>query len=164
MALGRFNVGYFVTAFLSAVAIVAASYFLLQPTNAHWWAFGLAGLVGIANSIAFVYITQYYTSGTYRPVREIAESAKTGPATTIISGLAVGFENTALPVISICIALGLSFYLGTLAGLPTIALVSIGGIYSTALPPLGLLISATSILAMDTFGPITDNAGGIVEM
>ena len=67
----------------------------------HWWAFGLAGLVGIANSIAFVYITQYYTSGTFRPVREIAEAAKTGPATVMISGLAVGFENTALPVFAI---------------------------------------------------------------
>jgi K(+)-stimulated pyrophosphate-energized sodium pump len=164
IAMGQLNVGYFVTAFLSAVAIVAASYFLLQPTNAHWWAFGLAGLVGIANSIAFVYITQYYTSGTYRPVREIAESAKTGPATTIISGLAVGFENTALPVISICIALGLSYYLGTLAGLPTIGLVSIGGIYGTAVATMGMLMSASYILAMDTFGPITDNAGGIVEM
>jgi K(+)-stimulated pyrophosphate-energized sodium pump len=164
IAMGQLNVGYFVTAFLSAVAIVAASYFLLQPTNAHWWAFGLAGLVGIANSIAFVYITQYYTSGTYRPVREIAEAAKTGPATTIIAGLAVGFENTALPVISICIALGLSYYLGTLAGLPSFGLVSIGGIYGTAVATMGMLMSASYILAMDTFGPITDNAGGIVEM
>src|SRR5258707_4622661 len=164
IAMGQLNVGYFVTAFLSAVAIVAASYFLLQPTNAHWWAFGLAGLVGIANSIAFVYITQYYTSGTYRPVREIAEAAKTGPATTIISGLAVGFENTALPVISICIALGLSYYLGTLAGLPSHGLVSVGGIYGTAVATMGMLMSASYILAMDTFAPITDNAGGIVEM
>jgi K(+)-stimulated pyrophosphate-energized sodium pump len=125
----------------------------------------VAGLVGILNSVAFVYITQYYTSGTYRPVREIAESAKTGPATVIISGLAVGFENTALPVISIAISLGLAYVLGSLAD-PTTShgAVDIYGIYGTAAATLGMLMSAGYILAMDTFGPITDNAGGIVEM
>ena len=62
--------------------------------------------MGIATSIAFVFITQYYTAGSWRPVREIAEAARTGPATTIISGIAVGFETTFLPAISIAIALG----------------------------------------------------------
>src|SRR5262249_52288199 len=142
-----------------------ASYASSHQTRYHWWAVGLAGLVGIANSIAFVYITQYYPSGTYRPVREIAESAKTGPATVIISGLAVGFENTALPVISIAISLGLAYVLGSLAD-PTTShgAVDIYGIYATAAATLGILMSAGYILAMDTFGPITDNAGGIVEM
>jgi K(+)-stimulated pyrophosphate-energized sodium pump len=164
IAMGQLNKGYYVTAALAAVFIVGAAYFLLNPPNGKWWAFALAGLIGIANSIAFVYITQYYTSGTYRPVREIAEASKTGPATTIISGLAVGFENTALPVISICISLGVAYYLGTLAGLPSHGVVSVGGIYGTAIATLGMLMSAGYILAMDTFGPITDNAGGIVEM
>src|SRR5215469_9257452 len=164
IAMGQLNVGYYVTAILAAIGIFGASYILLQPTNEHWWAFGLAGLVGIANSIAFVYITQYYTSGTYRPVSQIAEASKTGPATTIISGLSVGFENTALPVLSIGIALGLAYYLGTLANLGSRGVVSIGGIYGTAVATIGMLMSAAYILAMDTFGPITDNAGGIVEM
>src|SRR5579883_667929 len=168
IAMGQLNVGYYVTASLAAIGIFAASAILLKPTNDHWWAFGLAGLVGIANSIAFVYITQYYTSGTYRPVREIAEASKTGPATTMISGLAIGFENTALPVFAIGIALGLSYYLGSLAtNLGTLGsqhLISIGGIYGTAVATMGMLMSAGYILAMDTFGPITDNAGGIVEM
>ena len=164
IAMGQLNVGYFVTAALAALGVFGASYELLSPTNSHWWAFGLAGLVGIANSIAFVYITQYYTSGTFRPVREIAEASKTGPATTIISGLSVGFENTALPVLSIGVALGLSYYLGTLANLGSRGVVSIGGIYGTAVATIGMLMSAAYILAMDTFGPITDNAGGIVEM
>ena len=111
-------------------------------------------------------ITQYYTSGTYRPVREIAEASKTGPATTIISGMAVGFENTALPVLVICASRSaLSYYLGTLAAIcRRQRLVSIGGIYGTAVATMGMLMSAGYILAMDTFGPITDNAGGIVEM
>jgi K(+)-stimulated pyrophosphate-energized sodium pump len=164
IAMGQLNKGYYVTAFLAAVGIVGASYFLLKPPNGDWWLFALCGLIGIVNSIAFVFITQYYTSGTHRPVREIAEAAKTGPATTIISGLAVGFENTALPVLAICASLGLAYFLGTQSGLGSHGVVSIGGIYGTAIATLGMLMSASYILAMDTFGPITDNAGGIVEM
>jgi K(+)-stimulated pyrophosphate-energized sodium pump len=167
IAMGQLNVGYYATAILAIIGIFVVAYLLLGNAagNAHWWAFGLAGLIGILNSIAFVFITQYYTSGTYRPVREIAEATKTGPATTIISGLAVGFENTALPVISIAIALIASYYLGALADPHGLGSgVNIYGIYGTAAATLGMLMSAGYILAMDTFGPITDNAGGIVEM
>ncbi len=164
IALGQLNVGYYTTAALSAIAIFGASYILLSPVTSTWWAFGLAGLVGIANSIAFVFITQYYTSGTFRPVREIANAARTGPATVIISGIAVGFENTALPVLSISASLGLAYFLGSLANLGSHGVVSTGGIYATAVATMGMLMSAGYILAMDTFGPITDNAGGIVEM
>src|SRR5262249_17178324 len=115
IAMNRLNVGYYVTAALSVVGIVFASYILLDKS---WYIFAIAGVVGVANSIAFVYITQYYTSGKWRPVRQIAEASKTGPGTNIISGLAIGFENTALPVIAICASLGLAYWLGTLAGIP----------------------------------------------
>jgi K(+)-stimulated pyrophosphate-energized sodium pump len=165
IAMGQLNVGYYTTAVLAAIGIFVVSALMLR-SNSHWWAFGIAGLIGILNSIAFVFITQYYTSGTYRPVREIAEACKTGPATTIIAGLAVGFENTALPVLSIGISLIASYYLGSLAD-PSGGVgggVNIWGIYGTAVATLGMLMSAGYILAMDTFGPITDNAGGIVEM
>ncbi|MGH2514661.1 MAG: sodium-translocating pyrophosphatase, partial [Ktedonobacterales bacterium] len=167
IAMGQLNVGFYTTAALSIIGIFLLSYLLLGNAagSSRWWVFGIAGLIGIFNSIAFVFITQYYTSGTYRPVREIAEASKTGPATTIISGLAVGFENTALPVVAIAIALIASYYLGAQAdphGLGTA--VNIYGIYGTAVATLGMLMSAGYILAMDTFGPITDNAGGIVEM
>jgi K(+)-stimulated pyrophosphate-energized sodium pump len=161
IAMGQLNVGYYTTAFLSAIGIVAVAYLMLG-FNAHWWVFAAAGLIGIANSLAIVFITQYYTSGTYRPVREIAEAAKTGPGTTIISGLAIGFENTALPVLAIVISLLASYWLGSQAG--TSVGVNVYGIYGTAAATLGMLMSAAYILAMDTFGPITDNAGGIVEM
>lgn len=167
IALGQLNVGYYTTAALSALAIFGASYFLLNQPGVSpdgWWKFGLAGLVGIANSIAFVFITQYYTSGTFRPVREIANAARTGPATVIISGIAVGFENTALPVLAISASLGLAYWLGSTTGLGSHGVVSTGGIYATAVATMGMLMSAGYILAMDTFGPITDNAGGIVEM
>ncbi len=164
IAMGQLNVGFYTTAALSAICIVGASYFMLGPVTSYWWAFGIAGLVGIANSIAFVFITQYYTAGTFRPVREIAEAARTGPATVIIQGIAIGYENTAVPVLAISASLGLSYYLGTLTGLGSHGVVSTGGIYATAVATMGMLMSAGYILAMDTFGPITDNAGGIVEM
>ncbi|HEX8983636.1 MAG TPA: sodium-translocating pyrophosphatase [Ktedonobacterales bacterium] len=164
IAMAQLNVGFYTTAGLSAVAIFGLAYFLLSPLSSTWWAFGLAGLVGIVNSIAFVFITQYYTSGTYRPVREIADAARTGPATVIIQGIAIGYENTALPVLAIGVSLGLAYYLGTLTNLGSHGIVSIGGIYATAVATMGMLMSAGYILAMDTFGPITDNAGGIVEM
>jgi len=164
IAMSRLNRGYYTTAILSIIGITLAAYFLLgrqMPNN--WWAFAVCGAVGVLTSIGFVLITQYYTSGTYRPVREIANAARTGPATTIISGLAVGFENTAAPVLTIAVALGLSYFLGTLAT-PAGGNVYIFGVYGTAVATMGMLMSAAYILAMDTFGPITDNAGGIVEM
>jgi K(+)-stimulated pyrophosphate-energized sodium pump len=164
IAMGQLRKGYFVTAVFAAIGVVGASYFLLAPTNSHWWAFGIAGLLGIANSIAFVFLTQYYTSSAYRPVRTIAEASKRGPATNVIAGLSVAFENTAAPVLAISLALGVAYWLGTLSGLGSHGLVSIGGIYGTAVATMGMLMSAGYILSMDTFGPITDNAGGIVEM
>ncbi len=119
-------------------------------------------------SIAFVYITQYYTAGTWRPVREIAASTLTGPATTIITGIAVGLECVALPVLAICGALGLSYFLGSQVSFPTVAgaanVINSGGIFGTAAATMGMLMSCAYVLAMDTFGPITDNAGGITEM
>ena len=116
VGLAALNSGYYVTSIISAIAIMGLS-FLMLPGTAKGGAtpglwYGLAGLVGIATSIGFVFITQYYTAGAWRPVREIAEASKTGPATTIISGIAVGFETTALPAISIAIALGASYVLG----------------------------------------------------
>jgi K(+)-stimulated pyrophosphate-energized sodium pump len=161
--MNQLNVGYYTTAALAILGITGAAYLLLSPQTVMWWAFAAAGVVGVLTSIAFVRITQYYTAGTFRPVREIAEASKTGPATTIISGLAVGFENTALPVLTIAVALGLSYFLGTLAT-PAGGNVYIFGVFGTAVATMGMLMSASYILAMDTFGPITDNAGGIVEM
>ncbi len=167
-AMNQLNQGFYVTAFLSAIALVATTYFLLHTSTDQWWRFAVAGLIGIANTFAFVYITQYYTSGSWRPVRQIADSALTGPATTVITGLAIGFENTGLPTIAIALSLGSSYALGSFAGVDhgtnIIAGISNGGIYATAMATVGMLMAVGYILAMDSFGPITDNAGGIVEM
>src|SRR5438445_2042059 len=112
---------------------------------------------------ALVYITQNYTEYKYRPVKSIAEASQTGPATNIITGVAVGFECTALPTLVISIAIIVSYYLGRASGVdpahPTHA-----GLFGTAVATMGMLGTAAYILAMDTFGPITDNAGGIIEM
>jgi len=175
IAMQQLNIGYWITCSLSVVGVFAGSYLLLNsPTVTAnygipaWVWFGLAGTVGILLSVAFVYITQYYTSGNWRPVREIAAATLTGPATTIITGIALAFECTALPVLAICSALGLSFFLGSQVHFPVISgmveVINFGGIFGTAVATMGMLMSCAYILAMDTFGPITDNAGGITEM
>jgi len=164
------NRGYWVTTALSVIGLAIATNIMMQtgtqagangiPT---WvWFFG-AGLVGLATSVAFVYITQFYTAGSYRPVREIAEASKTGPATNIISGVAVGFETTFATAITIGIALFASHWLGSQAGLYNANGVNVGGIFGTAVATMGMLMTTAYVLAMDTFGPITDNAGGIAE-
>ena len=155
------NLGYYITVALSIGGMWLVTNQMLNEKGAGYWFF-FAGVVGILTSLAFVYITQYYTAGNWRPVQEIAQAAKTGPATTIISGVAVGFETTAASAITISIALFLSHYFGeqwgNATGLPH------GGIYGTAVATMGMLMTAAFILAEDTFGPITDNAGGVASM
>jgi K(+)-stimulated pyrophosphate-energized sodium pump len=174
IAMHQLNIGYFITCGLSILGVFIVSFLLLNGNNITstngippWVWFGLAGTVGILLSIAFVYITQYYTAGTWRPVREIAAATLTGPATTIITGVAVGFECVALPVLAISVALFLSFFLGSQVTIHSTIIPQIinpGGIFGTAVATMGMLMSTAYILAMDTFGPITDNAGGITEM
>src|SRR5438093_10008174 len=97
------NRGYMWTAVLAAAGFVGGTYWLLNPPGfpAAWWHFALCGVIGIATSIAFVYITQYYTEYRYRPVKTIAAASVTGPATNIIAGFAVALECTALPTFTI---------------------------------------------------------------
>jgi K(+)-stimulated pyrophosphate-energized sodium pump len=164
------NRGYWVTTILSVVGLAITTSIMMNTNGGTgnggfptWIYFFAAGLVGLATSVVFVYITQYYTAGTYRPVREIAEASKTGPATNIISGTAVGFETTAVTAIAIGIALFASHWLGEQANLLSSTGVNVGGIFGTAVATMGMLMTTAYILAMDTFGPITDNAGGIAE-
>ena len=153
------NRGYYVAAGLAMVGFGLATRWLLYNPSAPdaWWKFFLCGIIGVLTSVAFVYITQYYTEYRYRPVQEIANASTTGPATNVIAGVAVGLECTLLPVITISAAILTSFKIGAWA-LPG------GGLFGTAVATMGMLGTAAYILAMDTFGPITDNAGGITEM
>src|SRR5216117_3187662 len=154
------NRGYYVAAGLALIGFGVATRWLLyvHERPLAWLHFFACGLIGIATSQAFVYITQYYTEYRYRPVREIAAAAQTGPATTIITGMSVALECTAIPTIVISLAILGSYLLGRSTGIPNAAL------FGTAVATMGMLATAAYILAMDTFGPITDNAGGIVEM
>jgi K(+)-stimulated pyrophosphate-energized sodium pump len=150
------NRGYMITSILAMIGFYVAVRYLLQG---NLWFFA-AGVIGIANSYVFVWITQYYTEYRYKPVLSIVKASLTGPATNIITGLSVAMECTAAPVIAISAAILGSYYCG-LHALPG---VSGAGLYGTAIATMGMLSTAAYILAMDTFGPISDNAGGIIEM
>jgi K(+)-stimulated pyrophosphate-energized sodium pump len=141
----------------ATVSVVEMLRNMFNLSNSAPWFF-FAGLAGVLTSIAFVYITDYYTSKDYRPVRSIAQASTTGHATNIISGTAIGMESTGLSVLAVCAALFASHWFGMQSGLPA------GGLYGTAVATMGMLAVVGYVLAMDMFGPITDNAGGIVEM
>ena len=166
------NRGFYVTAFIALAGFAVIVWKMLNgPGVEPGWLFA-CGVIGLGTAFLFVWITEYYTESRYRPVKLIAESSLTGPATNIISGLAVGMETPALPVVVISIALLASYYCGVRAlagatdalGHPLVISDYAKGIYGTAIATMGMLATAAYILAMDTFGPITDNAGGIIEM
>jgi len=158
--------GYGITVVLATFAMIALCWYMLNPAlfPAAWWHFAICGIIGIWTSYAFVFITIYYTDFKYEPVRRIAESSKTGHGTNVITGLAVGMESTSAPVVVIATAILSSFWLGNLSGLVDENNVPVGGLFGIAVATMGMLSPAAFILAMDTFGPITDNAGGICEM
>lgn len=110
----------------------------------------LAVVAGLVVNVAIGYITEYYTSYQKAPAREIADASQTGPATNIISGLAVGLKSTMLPILVIVAA--------------TFIAHNLAGIYGIAMAAMGMLCTAGMVVAIDSFGPVADNAGGIAEM
>src|SRR2546428_8101961 len=127
------NRGYMATAVLAAAGFTGGAWWLLNPVTAPHarWDFSVCGVIGIATSIAFVYITQYYTEYRYRPVQSIAAASVTGPATNIIAGFAVALECTALPTFAIGVAIIASYKIGASSGLEH------AGLFGTAVATMG---------------------------
>jgi len=137
--------GLAVTGIIAAVAFWYITQTFMGDMSLFW-----AALVGLFVVIAINLITDYYTSTKYGPVHSIAEASQTGPATNIITGLSVGMKATALPVLVISGAI--------------IAAYALGGIYGIAIAAMAMLSMTGIVVAIDSYGPITDNAGGIAEM
>ena len=118
----------------------------------------LAAVIGIIIMVLMVIFTEYYTSTSFRPVKTIAAASKTGAGTNVISGLAIGFESTALPLMAIVAGILASYYIVGGAADPAV------GLYGIAIAAAAMLSTTGMIVALDSYGPITDNAGGIAEM
>jgi K(+)-stimulated pyrophosphate-energized sodium pump len=149
--------GLFVAGALAAAAFYPITTKLMEGVGGvsglHYY---IAALLGLVVTLAMVFITDYYTSKSYSPVQEIAKASETGHATNIIAGLAVGMQATAWPVVVIAAAILASYWIcgGAAAG----------GLYGVAVAAVSMLSMAGIVVAIDAFGPITDNAGGIAEM
>jgi K(+)-stimulated pyrophosphate-energized sodium pump len=155
------NMGFYVTIGLLLIFLFVANQFLLKG-NMYFYA---ANVVGVFTSLVIIWITQYYTQWGYRPVDSIVESSKTGAGTNLITGFAVALETTGMTVITIAASLSIAFALGMLAAGSFVGITAWeGGLFGTAMVTIGMIAPAAYVLAMDTYGPITDNAGGINEM
>ena len=150
---------------LSSILIACATFgimYLLGMEN--WWGFSLSVVVGLAAGVIIGQATEYYTSHSYKPTQKLAESAETGPATVIISGVGLGMLSTAIPVITIAVAILLAYLCANGFNLEFTAENLSTGLYGIGIAAVGMLSTLGITLATDAYGPIADNAGGNAQM
>ena len=154
--MGALYKGMIVSAALAAIVFYPVTNMMMMSTGNASGIYGSA-LIGLALTAAMVIITEYYTSTEYAPVKTIAEASQTGDATNIIAGLGISMKATAMPVIAVCASIWGAFELAPEGD-------SMAGLYNIAIAATSMLSMTGVIVALDAFGPITDNAGGIAEM
>ena len=142
-------------AIVAGIISLILFYFITQTLMAGDIRLFISALVGLGVTAAMILITEYYTATEYGPVKSIANASVTGPGTNVITGLAVGLQSTAMPVLVICAGILISY---TVMGGGTL------GLYGIAVAAAAMLSVTGIIIAIDSYGPITDNAGGIAEM
>ena len=157
--LGSLSRGTNLAAILIAVVSFGVFYLLGFP---NWWQMALSVLSGLLAGVIIGKITEYYTSHSYKPTQKLAESAQTGPATVIINGVGLGMISTAVPVVTICVAILLAygFATGFHFSVDTLSM----GLYGISIAAVGMLSTLGITLATDAYGPIADNAGGNAQM
>ena len=157
--LGSLSRGTNLSAGLIAVVVVPIFYLL---GFANWWQLSLSVIFGLLSGVVIGKATEYYTSHSYKPTQKLAESARTGSATVIISGVGLGMISTAIPVITIAVAILLSYLCATGFSFDP-SLIS-NGLYGISIAAVGMLSTLGITLATDAYGPIADNAGGNAQM
>ncbi|MFH1744520.1 MAG: sodium-translocating pyrophosphatase [bacterium] len=147
--------GTYVSAFIALIG----SFIVVLAAGTSWTADGVeygklgpfwATIIGIVSGVIIGFISEYFTSGKYKPVRNLAENSQSGAAITVTEGIAVGMESTAIPVLVLAIAVIGAFH--------------VAGFYGVAMAALGMLATTGMVVTVDSYGPIADNAGGIAEM
>ncbi len=162
--LGALSRGTNTAAVLIAVATFGIFAWLFGTETNQWWQVSLSVVVGLLAGVIIGKSTEYYTSQSYTPTQKVAESSKTGPATVIISGLGLGMLSTAIPVVTVGVAIVLAYLCANGFNIEFNAANLSMGLYGIGIAAVGMLSTLGITLATDAYGPIADNAGGNAEM